>query len=73
MFPVNLVSFQNLLQLRQQLLYTEDHSQLLEAKQQQEVDRQQIYPGISQSKTDRTQITQYECVQLDIILMILFR
>lgn len=73
MFPVNLVSFQNLLQLRQQLLYTEDHSQLLEAKQQQEVDRQQMNPGISQSKTDRTQITQYECVQLDIILMILFR
>lgn len=28
MFPVNLMGFQNLLQLAQQLLHTEDHSQL---------------------------------------------
>lgn len=33
MFPVNLVGFQNLLQLTEQLLHTEDHSQLLQEKQ----------------------------------------
>lgn len=29
-FPVNLVGFQNLLQVTQQLLHAEDHSQLLQ-------------------------------------------
>lgn len=35
MFPVHLMGFQNLLQLAQQLLHTEDHSQLEKNQQRQ--------------------------------------
>ena len=60
MFPVNLVGFQNLLQVTQQLLHSEDHSQL-EHKHRNNIDKLQLFVAAKNIMTDKSVLSVLCC------------